>query len=244
MTLNIKVFTLYPEMFPGPLSSSLLGRALDTQIWSLETINIRDFALDSHKTVDDRPCGGGPGMVLKADIVNRALEFHYHSTSTLSTLSQTSLIYLSPRGIPLTQDRVKKLAQSPSLGLLCGRFEGVDQRVLDTWHFEEISIGDFILTGGELPAMMLIDACIRMIPGVVGSSQSLKEESFTNNLLEYPHYTRPRLWQGSHVPEVLLQGDHQKIELWRRKQAEEITQKRRPDLWQRYCAGQDDKKGQ
>ena len=236
MTLEIKVFTIYPEMFPGPLASSLLGRALKTHLWSLETVNIRDFAEDTHKTVDDRPCGGGAGMVLKPDIIDRALKFHY-------PVVPTSLIYLSPRGIPLTQDRVKKLAQSPSLGLLCGRFEGVDQRILDIWPFEEISIGDFILTGGELPAMMLIDACVRMIPGVLGSFESLKEESFTNNLLEYPQYTRPRLWQGSHVPEVLLQGDHQKIELWRRRQAEEITQKRRPDLWQKYCTRQDDMKG-
>lgn len=236
MTLEIKVFTIYPEMFPGPLASSLLGRALKTHLWSLETVNIRDFAEDTHKTVDDRPCGGGAGMVLKPDIIDRALKFHY-------PVVPTSLIYLSPRGIPLTQDLVKKLAQSPSLGLLCGRFEGVDQRILDIWPFEEVSIGDFILTGGELPAMMLIDACVRMIPGVLGSFESLKEESFTNNLLEYPQYTRPRLWQGSHVPEVLLQGDHQKIELWRRRQAEEITQKRRPDLWQKYCDRQDDKKG-
>ena len=236
MTLDIKVFTLYPDMFPGPLSSSLIGRALTSQLWSLKTINIRDFAQDVHRTVDDRPFGGGAGMVLKPDIIDRALKFHYLTPPT-------SLIYLSPRGIPLTQDYVKKLAQRPSLGLLCGRFEGVDQRVLDVWPFEEVSVGDFVLTGGELPAMMLIDACVRMIPGVLGSFDSLTEESFTNNLLEYPHYTRPRLWQGRHVPEVLLQGDHQKVDAWRHQQAKEITQKRRPDLWQKYCAQQDDNKG-
>lgn len=236
MTFAIKVFTLYPEMFPGPLQYSLIGKALQEKKWSLEAVNIRDFALDKHKTVDDTACGGGPGMVMRADVLDRALKFHY-------SVFSKSLIYLSPRGIPLTQEYVKKLARRPSLGLLCGRFEGVDQRILEAWEFEEVSIGDFILTGGELPAMALIDACVRILPGVIGSAESLKEESFSQGLLEYPHYTRPRVWEGCEVPDVLLQGHHEQVRRWRQTQAEEITRVRRPDLWKKYCDTRDKEKG-
>ena len=236
MTWAAKVFTLYPEMFPGPLGYSLVGKACIEKKWSLEVVNIRDFALDKHKTVDDTACGGGPGMVMKPDVLDRALKFHYPKGAK-------SLIYLSPRGIPLTQEFVKKLAQSPSIGLLCGRFEGIDQRVLDAWNFEEVSIGDFVLTGGELPAMALIDACVRLLPGVLGSCASLEEESFSQGLLEYSHYTRPRSWEGRDVPEVLLSGHHERIHQWRRAQAEEITRTRRPDLWARYCEMREKKKG-
>ena len=236
MTFAIKIFTLYPEIFPGPLQYSLVGRALQEKKWSLETVNIRDFAFDRHKTVDDTACGGGPGMVMRADVIDRALKFHYPVFSK-------SLIYLSPRGIPLTQEYVKKLAQRPSVGLLCGRFEGVDQRVLDAWEFEEVSIGDFLLTGGELPAMALIDACVRVLPGVIGSAESLEEESFSQGLLEYPQYTRPRVWEGREVPDILLQGHHEQIRRWRQAQAEEITRVRRPDLWKKYCDTRDKEKG-
>lgn len=236
MTFSVKVFSLYPEMFPGPLQYSLVGRALQDGKWLLDVINIRDFAFDRHKTVDDTVCGGGPGMVMRPDVVDRALKFHYQTPPK-------SLIYLSPRGIPLTQERVKELAQSASLGLLCGRFEGVDQRLLEAWKFEEVSVGDYVLTGGELPAMTLIDACVRILPGIVGAAESLEEESFSQGLLEYPQYTRPRVWEGREVPHVLLQGHHEHIRRWRQAQAEELTRVRRPDLWQEYCERREKKKG-
>jgi tRNA (guanine37-N1)-methyltransferase len=227
--MDIKVFTIFPEMFPGPLATSLTGRALEKKMWSLEAVNLRDYTLDKHQSVDDTSYGGGPGMVFRPDVIDRAFSHYYEAKRP------DALIYFSPRGAPLSQSRVKELAQTSTLGLLCGRFEGVDQRVIDAWDIEEVSIGDFILTGGELPAMVLIDACIRLLPGVIGSSDSLEEESFSKGLLEYPHYTRPSEWKGRKVPEALLSGHHEKIRAWRQNQAEEITRKRRPDLWAHYC---------
>ncbi len=218
------VLTLYPEMFPGPLGHSLAGRALDQGIWALETVDIRGFAGDKHATVDDTPFGGGPGMVMRPDVVDAALA---------ACRKDGPVIYLTPRGRPLDQARVRELAEGPGATILCGRFEGVDERVLEARGVEEISLGDFILSGGEPAAMTLIDACVRLLPGVVGSEQSLIEESFDGDLLEYPHYTRPREWQGRIVPEPLLSGHHERIKAWRRDAAERITRERRPDLWTR-----------
>jgi tRNA (guanine37-N1)-methyltransferase len=232
MAFLVKVFTLFPEIFPGPLGVSLVGKALAQGRWHLETVNIRDYAVDKHHRVDDMAFGGGPGMVLRPDVVDNALKAHY------STHQATALIYLSPRGKPLQQSYVKELARMSEIGLLCGRFEGVDQRVLEAWNVEEISIGDFVLSGGELPAMVLIDACVRLLPDVLGSAASLFEESFSSGLLEYPHYTRPYLWEGRAVPEVLRSGHHGKIKAWRQAMAEKTTQERRPDLWQAYLEQQ------
>lgn len=223
------VVTLFPEMFPGPLGCSVLGNGLEHNLWKLDSIQIRDFATDKHATVDDTPYGGGAGMVLKPDVVNHALE------AAIQRQEGRKLIYLSPRGKPLTQSYVHHLVNDFSgVILLCGRYEGVDQRVIDGKGLEEISIGDYILTGGEIPALVLLDACARLIPGVVGKQESLEHESFESGLLEYPHYTRPQSWENKIVPEVLLSGDHQKIAQWRQDQAEKITQVRRPDLWQSY----------
>jgi tRNA (guanine37-N1)-methyltransferase len=226
--LNIKVFTIFPELFPGPLGASIVGRALEQKLWSLDPINIRDYATDKHKTVDDMSFGGGPGMVMRADVVDAALQAQYAKNKP------TALIYMSPRGKPLTQERVKELAKSEKIGVLCGRFEGVDQRVLDHWNFEELSIGDYVLSGGEIAAYALIDACVRLLPGVVGEPASLEDESFSHGLLEYPQYTRPREWKDCKVPEVLLSGNHQLIQRWRQEKSEELTRHRRPDLWQKY----------
>ena len=234
--LQIKVFTLYPDIFPGPLGISVLGKALEKGVWSLDVVNIRDFALDKHKTVDDPVYGGGPGMVARPDVLDRALKKH-------AIPPPKALIYLSPRGIPLTQEHVKRLAQTSSIGLLCGRFEGVDQRVLDVWNFEEISVGDYVLTGGELPAMVLIDAVVRLLPGSLGDQASLEDESFSQGLLEYPQYTRPSVWEGHRVPAVLLSGNHGQIETWRTEQAKALTRLRRPDLWRAYCAQHENEKG-
>jgi tRNA (guanine37-N1)-methyltransferase len=220
-----KVLTLFPEMFPGPLGFSLAGRALDQGLWALETTDIREFASDKHATVDDAPFGGGPGMVMRADVVGNALE---------ATRSKTRPIYLTPRGRQLDQDRVRALAVDPEITILCGRFEGVDERVLDAHGLEQVSLGDFVLSGGEPAAITLIDACVRLLPGVIGKAESLTDESFEEGLLEYPHYTRPVDWQGHKVPELLLSGHHEKIKNWRREAAEKITQERRPDLWNRY----------
>jgi len=218
------VLTIYPQMFPGPLGESLSGRALADGIWTLEAINIRDFATDKHASVDDTPAGGGPGMVMRPDVVGAAID------AARARQPDVPLIYLSPRGKPLTQTRVRALSAGPGAMLLCGRFEGVDQRVLDARAAEEISIGDYVLSGGELPAMVLIDACVRLLPGVVGAGASLAEESFESGLLEYPQYTRPRVWEGRQIPEVLLSGDHNRIALWRREKALALTRVRRPDL--------------
>ena len=226
-----KVLTLFPEMFPGPLGLSLAGQGLEAGSWALEAVDIRDFAADKHRTVDDLPFGGGPGMVIRPDVVSEAIDAAAGADPSLA------LIYLTPRGCPLTQARVGELARGPGIVLLCGRYEGLDERVLDAHGLDEISLGDFVLSGGEAAAIAVIDACVRLLPGVVGARESLIDESFENGLLEYPQYTRPREWRGRTVPEVLVSGDHEKIKAWRRHQAEAITRERRPDLWARYAGG-------
>ena len=220
------VLTLFPEMFPGPLGHSLAGRALERGDWVLDAVNIRDFATDRHATVDDNPFGGGAGMVMRADVLDRALE----SVAD----PRGPVIYLSPRGAPLSQDRVKSLAAGGAVTLLCGRYEGVDHRLIEARGLEEVSLGDFVLSGGETAALALLDACVRLLPGVLGAPESLAEESFERGLLEYPHYTRPAEWQGRRVPDVLLSGNHAAIAAWRLAQAEAITKIRRPDLWSAY----------
>lgn len=224
--MKAHILTLFPELFPGPLGHSITGRALEKGLWSIDALSIRDFAQDKHKTVDDVPFGGGAGMVMKPDIIERAL---------LSIPQRGHLIYMSPRGTPLTQSLVKELAQEPALTILCGRYEGVDQRVLDAYGFEEISIGDYVLTGGEMAAHILLDATVRLLPGVLGNDTTTDEESFSNGLLEYPHYTRPALWtdatgQERTVPEVLTSGHHANVAKWRHEQSLELTKERRPDL--------------
>jgi tRNA (guanine37-N1)-methyltransferase len=221
------VLTLFPEMFPGPLAFSLAGQALSAGLWSLSTVNIRDFGLGRHKTVDDHPAGGGAGMVLRCDVVAAAID-HARAVEP-----RAPVIYLSPRGRPLTQPLVRELAVGPGLLLLAGRFEGIDERVIEARSMREISIGDYVLSGGELAAMVLIDACVRLLPGVVGAKASLENESFEGGLLEHPHYTRPREWEGRRIPNVLLSGDHQKIAEWRRAESERSTRERRPELWAR-----------
>ena len=220
--------TLFPDIFPGPLGVSLAGAALEQGLWQLEAIDIRDFGQGKHRSVDDTPAGGGPGMVMRADVIDPAID------AALEKAVGAPMIYLSPRGAPLTQERVRALAEGPGVSLLCGRFEGIDERVLQARGVEEISLGDFILSGGEVAAIALIDACVRLLPGVVGAGESLEWESFEKGLLEYPHYTRPRDWEGRAIPDVLLSGDHGRIEDWRREQAEKVTRARRPDLWERY----------
>ena len=225
MTWRATILTIVPEMFPGPLGLSLAGKALADGKWALAAIDIRDFATDKHRSVDDTPAGGGAGMVMRADVAAASID-----AARAAMPAGAPTIYLSPRGKPLTQDRARKLAAGPGVILLCGRFEGVDQRSLDARDVEEVSIGDYVLSGGELAAQVLIDACVRLLPGVAGNEVSLSEESFTSGLLEYPHYTRPRDWEGRAIPEVLLSGDHEKIAEWRREQAQKITKERRPDL--------------
>jgi len=223
------VLTLFPEMFPGPLGLSLAGKALADGKWALATIDIRDFATDKHRSVDDTPSGGGAGMVMRADVAASSID-----AARGSMPPDAPTLYLSPRGTPFTQARARELAGGPGAILLCGRFEGIDERALEARKVEEISIGDYVLSGGELAAQVLIDAVARLLPGVAGNEGSLTEESFAAGLLEYPHYTRPREWEGRAIPEVLLSGDHKAIADWRREQAEKITEARRPDLWQRY----------
>lgn len=218
------VLTIFPEMFPGPLGQSLAGRAAERDLWRLETVNLRDHASDRHRTVDDTPFGGGSGMVMRPDVLGRAVD------AARASGAPGPLLYLSPRGRPLTQARARELAGGPGLVALCGRFEGVDERVLEARGFEEVSIGDFVLSGGELAAMVLIDAAVRLLPGVVGDAYSLEEESFSGGLLEYPQYTRPQVWEGRQVPEVLLSGHHERIRAWRHDMALEVTRRRRPDL--------------
>lgn len=218
------IFTLFPEMFPGPLGYSVTGRSLGHQ-WSFNTVNIRDFATDKHATVDDTCFGGGPGMVMRPDVLDAAID---------SLEDSIPLIYLSPRGCTLTQTMVKKFASLPRIGLICGRYEGIDERVIQSRNIQEVSIGDFVLSGGEIASFVFIDACVRILPGVIGNKQSCVQESFENDLLEYPQYTRPREWKGMAVPDVLLSGHHEQIEVWRQEQSEKITKQRRPDLWQRY----------
>jgi tRNA (guanine37-N1)-methyltransferase len=217
------VLTIFPEMFPGPLGASLAGKALANGAWSLDVTDIRSFATDKHRTVDDTPAGGGPGMVMKADVLGRAVD----ATAT----DKRPRLLMSPRGAALTQARVEALTGEQGAILICGRFEGVDERVIAARGLEEVSVGDYVLSGGELAAMVLIDACVRLLPGVMGAAASGAEESFTDGLLEYPHYTRPQLWEGRPIPDVLTSGDHGKIAAWRQAEAERLTQERRPDLW-------------
>ncbi len=223
------VLTIFPAMFPGPLGASLAGRALENGVWSLRALDIRDFATDRHQSVDDQPFGGGAGMVMRPDVIDAALN------AAKETSPASPSIYLTPRGRPLDQKRVRELAAGPGVIALCGRFEGVDQRVIDARDLEEVSVGDVVLSGGEPAALVLIDACVRLLPGVMGAEESLDEESFENGLLEYPHYTRPQTWNGRAVPDVLTSGHHANIRAWRRAEAEKITAARRPDLWARYA---------
>ena len=227
MTWRATVLTIFPEMLPGPLAHSLAGKALSSAIWALETVDIRDFARDKHRSVDDAPFGGGPGMIMRPDVIDAAIA---------GAGEVGPLIHLSPRGKPLDQGRVRVLAAGPGVRLLCGRFEGIDERLLEARAVEEVSLGDFVLSGGEPAAITLIDACVRLLPGVVGCAETLAEESFAEGLLEYPQYTRPQLWQGRAVPEVLVSGDHGRIRDWRRTEAERVTRERRSDLWRRYIA--------
>jgi len=261
MTFHAQILTLYPEMFPGPLGHSLAGRALEQGIWSCTAINIRDFATDKHHTVDDTPAGGGAGMVLKADVLAAAIDFargemaalcSRESGSLVAGMSAnadgtgllpsqergnaTPLIALTPRGKPITQARIREIAAGPGVTLLCGRFEGFDERIFAARGVEEISVGDIILSGGEPAALMLLDACIRLLPNVMGAASSGDDESFENGLLEHPHYTRPAEWEGRMIPQVLRSGDHAKIAAWRKAQAEIDTRLRRPDLWERYSS--------
>ena len=229
MTWRASVLTLFPEMFPGSLAHSLAGKALERRVWSLEAGDIRTAATDRHRTVDDTPFGGGAGMVMRPDVVDAALG---------GVMDGRPAVFLSPRGAPLTQATVRRLAAGPGVVLLCGRYEGVDQRVIEARGLQEISIGDYVLSGGEVAAMVLIDACVRLLPGVMGTAESADEESFSaSGLLEYPHYTRPANWKGRRVPEVLLSGHHAAVAAWRRAAAEEATRERRPDLWATYERG-------
>jgi tRNA (guanine37-N1)-methyltransferase len=222
MIWRASVLTLFPAMFPGPLGHSLAGRALETGVWALDVTNIRDFANDRHRTVDDTPFGGGAGMVLRADVTDAAVG---------SVVDERPVICLTPRGQPFTQADARHLASGPGVVLLCGRYEGIDQRVIDARDMQEFSIGDYVLSGGELAAMVLLDSIVRLLPGVMGAADSAREESFTGGLLEYPHYTRPAEWQGRRVPDVLLSGDHGAVAAWRQAESEKITRQRRPDLW-------------
>jgi tRNA (guanine37-N1)-methyltransferase len=219
------VLTIFPEMFPGPLGVSLPGKALAAGLWSLQALNIRDFATDKHASVDDTPAGGGPGMVMKADVLARAID---------AAGADRPRLLMSPRGVPLAQARVEALAKGPGVIVVCGRYEGIDERVIAARQLEEISIGDFVLAGGEIAACALIEACVRLIPGVIGKEASRTEESFADGLLEYPQYTRPAEFEGRTIPEALTGGDHAKVAAWRREQAEKLTRERRPDLWARY----------
>ena len=221
-----RIFTLYPEAFPGPLNKGLYGKALSNKIWNLDIINIRDSAKDKHKTVDDTPFGGGSGMLIKPDVLARSIDQHVNKSE--------KIFYLSPKGKLFNQETAKSLSKEHCINLICGHFEGVDQRLLETRNIEEISVGDYILSGGETAALIIIDSILRLVPGILGNEKSVYEESFENGLLEYPQYTKPQLWEEKNVPEVLLSGDHSKIKDWRLSQSEAITRHRRPDLWQKY----------
>ena len=223
---KVKIFTLYPEFFPGPFDKGIYGKALRKKIWDLKTVNIRDFTEDKHKTVDDTPYGGGSGMVMRADVIANSLDNNLANNE--------KVYYLSPRGKLLNQDKAKKISKEKSLNVLCGHFEGVDQRVLDNRNIEEISIGDYVISGGETASYIVLDSVLRLLPGVLGNEDSTVDESFENGLLEYPQYTKPQIWQKNKVPEVLLSGDHAKIKDWRLSQSEAITRDRRPDLWQKH----------
>ena len=221
-----KVFTLYPEIFPGPLAKGLFGKALKKKLWDMKVVNIRDAATDKHKTVDDTPYGGGSGMLLKADVLANSLD--------QNKTDGERIFYLSPKGKKFDQNFAEELSKEKSISLICGHFEGVDERVLSTRNIEEISIGDYVLSGGETAAFVVLDSILRLLPGVLGNEKSVDDESFQNGLLEYPQYTKPQIWEEKSVPEVLLSGDHNKIKDWRLSQSEAITRDRRPDLWQKY----------
>jgi|TARA_Y100000994_G_scaffold5837_1_gene5418 tRNA (guanine37-N1)-methyltransferase len=223
---QVKIFTLYPDFFPGILSKGIYGRAIEKSLWNLDVINIRDYAKDKHKTVDDTPYGGGEGMVLKPDVVAKALDQNLKKNE--------KIIYLTPKGKTFDQNKAKKFLNEKKINILCGHFEGIDQRVIESRGIEEISIGDYILSGGETAAYVILDSILRLVPGVLGNENSYKDESFENGLLEYPQYTKPQIWEKTPVPEVLLSGDHSKIKDWRLSQSEAITRHRRPDLWQKY----------
>lgn len=233
MTFAATVLTLYPEMFPGPLGVSLAGRALEEGAWSLETVQIRDFATDKHRTVDDTPAGGGAGMVLKVDVLAAAID---HARALHP---ECPVLAMTPRGKPITQARIRELAAGPGVTILCGRFEGFDERIFEGREVEEVSLADIVLSGGEPAALAVLDACIRLLPGVMGAPSSGTEESFEEGLLEYPHYTRPVEWEGRTIPEVLRSGDHAKIAAWRKRRAEDDTRSRRPDLWERHRGARD-----
>ena len=224
--LLARIFTLYPEFFPGALGKGLYGKALAEKIWKLETVNIRDYTIDKHKTVDDTTYGGGSGMLIKPDVLANSLD------KNLS--SREKIIYLSPKGKLFNQELAKELSREKTINLICGHFEGIDQRVIEARNIEEVSIGDFVLSGGESAAFVMLDAIIRLLPGVLGNEKSVEEENFENGLLEYPQYTKPQIWEEKTVPDVLLSGDHAKIKDWRLSQSEAITRDRRPDLWQKY----------
>ncbi len=224
------VLTIFPEMFPGPLGSSLAGKALAAGIWALDAADIRAYATDRHRSVDDTPAGGGPGMVMRADVLGSAVDAVAPAGDPRERLA------MSARGVPLTQERVAALARGPGAVILCGRFEGVDQRLIEGRAFEEVSIGDYVLSGGEIAAFVLLDACVRLLPGVMGKEASGEEESFAQGLLEYPQYTRPQLWEGRSIPAVLTSGDHARVAAWRRAEAEQLTRVRRPDLWAAHAA--------
>lgn len=228
MTFTAVPLTLYPDMFPGPLGHSMAGRALESGTWNCAPVQIRDFATDKHRTVDDTPAGGGAGMVLKADVLGAAIDHAVAAHPDLPILAMT------PRGAPITQARIRALSTGPGAIILCGRFEGFDERIFDARPVEQVSMGDLILSGGEMGALLLLDACIRLLPGVMGAASSGDDESFENGLLEYPHYTRPASWEGRTIPEVLRSGDHAKIAAWRKQQAQDHTRLRRPDLWERH----------
>ena len=223
---QVKIFTLYPDFFPGILSKGIYGRAIEKSLWNLDVINIRDYAKDKHKTVDDTPYGGGEGMVLKPDVVAKALDQNLKKNE--------KIIYLTPKGKTFDQNKAKKFLNEKKINILCGHFEGIDQRVIESRGIEEISIGDYILSGVETAAYVILDSILRLVPGVLGNENSYKDESFENGLLEYPQYTKPQIWEKTPVPEVLLSGDHSKIKDWRLSQSEAITRHRRPDLWQKY----------
>jgi tRNA (guanine37-N1)-methyltransferase len=227
------ILTIFPEMFPGPLGVSLAGKALASNIWSLDVRDIRASATDKHRTVDDTPAGGGPGMVMKSDVLAKSLD-----SLTLDTVphDKRPRLLMSPRGVALTQARAAEMAAGPGVVIVCARFEGVDERLIAARQLEEVSLGDFVLSGGEIAALALLDACVRLLPGVMGKEASAAEESFTDGLLEYPQYTRPPVWEGQPIPEVLLSGDHAKVAAWRRAEAERLTKERRPDLWAAYLA--------
>ena len=231
--LEVKIFTLYPDLYPGPLDTGIYKKAQENKIWNLKVINIRDYSLDKHNSVDDTPFGGGSGMLLRPDVIASALDANVNNNE--------AIIYLSPKGKKFDQKTAKVFSRQKKLNLLCGHFEGIDQRVLETRNIQEYSIGDFILSGGETASLVLVDSVIRLLPGVLGNDNSSKEESLENNLLEYPQYTKPKNWEGKSPPEVLLSGDHAKIKDWRLSQSEDITRRQRPDLWKKYLNKKNEK---